>query len=489
MAADPQKQVLGAILAGRQDLLSHAMLHVSEEHFTSEVTRGLWQMLTRYWEIAGGILPLETLSDLMDRGGWDASKSLLFEETYKSVSQSPVKDHEYRYAIDSLKDRRAQQLTGEAITTTFEILERGSEVGRDYLKGHQEARTYAYQRFAEIDKLDNREIAPEGDIRNEANEIMAEYQTQKEGKAHAGVMCGIHSIDSHTGGFQRGELVLVAAYAGGGKTQFCCQTAWHAAVGQGENVFFATSETVRPTVRRRIVARHSRLPQFGLPNGLDSTKIKKGTLSKDEEKILQEVVEDLSTNPAYGKIYIAQIPRGATLPYVEARANRQAAEWDVGLIVMDYLALFKSESNRATEREAFNEILRSAKVYAASFAEGRGVPFISPWQIRREAYNEASRHGLYSLNSLADTAEAERSSDQILSLYQSESDLDRRSTSLQFLKMRDGELPRPRDLHVDYRNAYLGEAPSGAAPGPAAWQHALEKGQLAAVPSTGFNTA
>ena len=57
------------------------------------------------------------------------------------------------------------------------------------------------------------------------------------------------------------------------------QTAWHAAFVQGRNVFFATSETVRAQVMRRMLARHSKLPQFEFPEGLDTTKIKNGTLT------------------------------------------------------------------------------------------------------------------------------------------------------------------------------------------------------------------
>lgn len=453
---DHDKVVLGAIIPDRKDLMLYAMQHVEAEHFRTTTTKNLWKMLERYYDVALGIMTKKTLSDLLGRSEQvDAAKVLLYEEAYEECVGMEVADHEFRYSVDALKDLKAKELTGETIATAFEILERGAEVGRDRLEGHIDARQYAYAQFAEIDRLNNTESAPEGDIRHEADEILKEYQDRKAGKTGIGVLSGIGSIDHATGGFQRGELSLIAAFTNHGKTQFCCQTAWHTSVKQGKNVFFATSETVRGTVRRRIIARHSRLPQFEYPQGLNSTDIRDGTLSPKEEQILKDVVHDLDKNPNYGRLYIAQIPRGATLSYLEARMNRQGMTWDIDLGVVDALMLLKPDRHRGSEREEFNDILRDAKVFATSFQEGRGVPMVSPWQIRRESYLEALRTGFYGLASLSDTSEAEKSSDQIVSLLGMPEN--KAEVVLQFLKMRDGEIPTPVTLQTDFRNAYLAD--------------------------------
>lgn len=452
---DHDKVVLAGIIPDRKDLMLQAMQHLEAEHFRSTTYRNLWKMLERYYDVAVGIIPKKTLSDLLGRSeSVDAAKVLLYEEAYEECAVMQVADHEFRYSIDALKDLKAKEMTGEAIATAFEILERGVEVGKERMEGHKDARKYLNEQSSVIDRLDNLEAAPEGDIRHEADEILKEYADRKAGKTGIGIMSGIGSIDAATGGFQKGELSLVAAFTNHGKTQFCCQTTWHAAVKQGKNVFFATSETVRGTVRRRIIARHSRLPQFEYPNGLNSIDIRDGTLSPKEEEILREVVYDLDKNPNYGRIYIAQIPRGATLSYLEARMNRQGATWDIDLGVVDALMLLKPDRMRGSEREEFNDILRDAKVFATSFQEGRGVPMISPWQIRRESYLDALRTGAYGLASLSDTSEAEKSSDQIISLL---GHAETKEVTLQFLKMRDGEIPESKTLITDFRNAYFAD--------------------------------
>lgn len=793
---DHAKVVLGAIIPDRKDLLLYAVQHLEDEHFRGEVLNGIWRSINKYYDIAGDVLPKKTLTDLLAASkDMDAAKALLYEEAFSEIENLTPADHEFRYSVDALKELRAEQLTGESITTAFEILMRGAEVGRDTLKGHKEARQYALEQFSVIDRLTNAEGAPEGDMMGERSEVLAEYIDKKTGKAGKGILTGIPAVDKVSGGFQRGELVLICAYTNQGKasplwtpvltpsgwrkigdlsvgdrvssvdgsvqtvqgvfdrgvmetyrvatrdggevltaadhlwtvqdqndragktatewrtlttlelaeglskgrryylpipkpthfdaqsqlpidpytlgallgdgsfrhsdvrfsnhvadieilenlrnvgrwvpatavhdwrlvdpnqslreslrelglwglyshekflpesylrasvedrlsvlqgimdtdgtvsasghnveltlsseqlvrqvvelthslggatgpvrkratshkdawrvnlflpqefppfrlarklerwsqprphtswgvrrviksvekvgaeevrcisvsaedslyitqdylvthnTQMCCQTAWSAAVEQGKNVFFATSETVRATVRRRIVARHSRQPQFGLPKGLDSTDLKNGTLSVPQEKVLQAVLDDLKNNPAYGKLHIAQIPRGATLSYVEARMNRAASEYQVDLALCDYLALLKSDRKRNSEREEMNEILKDAKVFATSFQDGLGVPFISPWQIKQASFKDAQTTGAYGLASLADTSEAEKSSDQIITLLRQAEQ--QQQLSLQFLKMRDGDIPNAITLQTDFRNAYLGTSGGG----------------------------
>lgn len=460
MAEDHAKNVLSGIIPGRKDNLLYALQHLQEDHFHNEVLKGIWKALGRYYDIAGDVIPAKTMSDLLATSKTlETSKALLYEEVFSEVEAQQIADHEFRWSIDALKDLRAEQLTGEAITTAFEVLVRGAEVGKDTLQGHREARQYLYSEFSAIDKLDNIEVAPEGDMRHEASDVIKEYMDRRDGKSGQGILTGIPSVDSLVGGFGKGELAVIAAFTNAGKTQFCCQTAWDASVMQGKNVYFATSETVRATVRRRIIARHSRLPQFGLPKGLNVTDIRDGTLSPQEENALVAVVKDLDTNPNYGRLYISQIPRGATLAYFEAGMNRQQALWSIDLALMDYLALLKSDRRRASEREELNEVIKDAKVFATSFNEGKGVPLISPWQIRRESYNDALRTGAYGLASLSDTAEIEKSADQIISLLRMPEQP--HQLSLQFLKIRDGEIPHAVTLETDFRNAYLVGKKSG----------------------------
>lgn len=454
--SDHAQTLLAAIIPHRRDLLIVAMQHLQPEHFRDLVLKNIFQLLEKYYDIAGDVMPAKTLSELLTKQDVDETKQVRYEQAFGEMVEMIVPDHEFRYAISALKDARSQQLTGEALVTGYEILERGVEIDGEMLKGQEAARQYGYTEFAKIDKLNFAEASPEGDIRMEQAEVLQDYADRKAGKHKTGcIMTGIPSIDRVTGGFQNGELILLCGFTGQGKSQAVTQTGWHAAVEQGKNTLIVTSETVRPHVRRRIVARHSRLPQFGLQGGLNVRDIRDGTLSLEEEEVLRAVTDDLRTNPAYGHIDVKQFPRGGTFSYFEASCRRIGEQWPIDLIIDDYLALKKPDRRRQTAREEYDDILQDAKVFATSFYSGRGVPFMSPWQMSRSAYTAALQSGGYQLASLSETSQAEKSPDHLWSLLRLPDNPN--EVKVQCLKNRDGDTPEPFMVQVDYRNAYLGE--------------------------------
>lgn len=457
--SDHARTVLAGILPDRRDLWLYASHHLEPEHFRDPEQCVLFKLLERYYDVAGDVLPAATLSEMLSRAGVDEAKQLLYEELYAELAAYQPAEHEFRYAVDGLKDLRSMQKTGEAITTAFEILERGVDLEDRKHKGHEDAREYLYSELGEIDKLNSTQAAPEGDIRFEASEVLQEYADKKAGVSGKGILSGIPSLDSVTGGFQSGELGLIAAYTANGKSQLLTQICWDVSVNQGKNFFLATSETVRGQVRRRLICRHSRLPQFGLPNGLNVRDLRDGTLDDQQEQVLRAVLDDMEHNPAYGKQHLVQIPRGATLGYVESKMRRQGEQWEIHLSAIDYLALLKPDRRRDNNREELNDILKDSKVLATSFYNGNGVPILSPWQMSQKAFKEALIAGSYQLANLADTSEAEKTPDQIISLLHT--DDNPHVTKAQFLKNRDGEIPPMFSLTVDYRNAYLADYDGG----------------------------
>ena len=62
---DHGKIVLGAILAGRPDLLSAAQRHLKPEHFTDTVQAALFGFCERYADQSGGVLPRAALADIL----------------------------------------------------------------------------------------------------------------------------------------------------------------------------------------------------------------------------------------------------------------------------------------------------------------------------------------------------------------------------------------------------------------------------------------
>jgi replicative DNA helicase len=457
---DHSKIVLGAILPNRIDLLNRAMTQLTDTHFPDPQYKNIFLILERYLERAGAVLTREALLDTLERNKVDAGKASLYAETFDALANSKVDDSEFRWSVEQLKELAAEKQTAEAITSGMEILNRGAKglKGEDLI-GHHDARTHVLTKFAEIDRELSMQESPEGDSRQEAAEIFAEYN---EVRKNAGIKYGIPSLDAKIGGYNNGELNLVVGYSSSGKTTLATiQLAWSAAIEQGKNVVILTSETLRPQVRRKLICRHSKLEMFGLEHGINSRNLKagRGYLTPEEEKAFPDVVNDYTTNPNYGKLVIVQVPRGATISTCEGKLHRFQREFNVDLAVIDYLALLKPDRRFTSRREELAATVQEAKQLATTFDDGRGIPVISPWQTSRDAWKEAQTVGYYNSSALAETAEATSSSDVVITLLEPKENESRYADiKAQVVKNRDGEKSLGLDLMVDYATSSWSEA-------------------------------
>jgi replicative DNA helicase len=456
---DHAKVVLSGILPDRRDLLVETMRWLEPEHFANEVQRTMWRVLVKYYELSGGVLTRRYIDELAKV---DAARSTLLGELYEQCANSRVIDSEVRTSIQVMREIRATHLTGEAITRGMEILVRGGEVdGKEVEPGATTAWEFLRSEDARIAHLGTSDAAPEGDVFVEPEEGLADYVERKRQAAvpgGSGIRTGITRIDDGLGGIQPGEFMLAVGYTGSGKSMFCTQTAWHVSTQQRRNVVYATSETTRAMTRRRVYARHSRLDRFGTQGGLNSKDLKLGRLSEEGERTLRAVTSDLAEGARtgqYGHLYIAQLPVDATWGYVQAMVARVGSRWPVDLLIVDYLALLKPERKRESSTFEFTDMLKNVKTWAASTADGKGISIISPWAVQQPRFWEAKDKREYSLASLSDTSEAEKSPDILMWMLVLPDEPGKVGAG--FLKTRDSDLPANFQMESDFASTYLGD--------------------------------
>jgi replicative DNA helicase len=433
---------------------------LSKEHFPDPVLADMFTLIDRYALKTGSVLTQSVVHDLMRKTA-DEGRLAHLGETYDLLAEANITDAEFDWSVSELQDRLAERQTQQALTEAMEILTVGKPTGKEgeIVLGHEAARENLMTSMSVIEKELHIQDSPEGDIREEESDVLAEYAERKrllkEGM-HQGVNFGIESLDDKLGGLQRGELVLSVGYSSDGKTTLCTQLAWSAAVEQNKNVVFFTTETTRDTVRRKLISRHSKLPKFELDEGINTRDIKAGTLTEAQEIRYAEVVRDLARNEDYGKLHVSQVPRGATLSAIEAQLYRLQRQFDIDLVVLDYLSLIRPAARRDSDREALSGILKESKQLSTTFNGGKGIPFVSPWQVNRQARDEASKLGYYTSRALAETAEATNSADVIISILRDENQ-DSRYADLkgQILKNRDGETAASLIYKVDYATSHF----------------------------------
>lgn len=458
-AKEHAEVILKAILPDRLDYLDLAVRDIGLEQIPDPTIRALFGMIFKYLETCGSVLPREAMLDMVESA--NSNKAPLFAEMYDLYAADTVDPHEFNWSLSMLKELHAERSVGETLTEGMEILVRGVEQkDGETIKGQEAARAYVVERFSSIDKGLRKQEASEGDARDEYEDMLADYKERKrlrDDHMADGIMFGIPELDDKIGGLQRGELDLLVGYSSSGKTSLATvQLAWNAAINQGKNVIIATTETLRPQIRRKLLSRHSRKPSFGLENGLNSKDIKNGTLTFEQEKALNDVAKDFTSNKEYGHCYILQVPKGSNISYVESHCARLQRDFPLDLCIIDYIALFRAERKRQTAREELASLIVESKQFATSFNSGKGIPVISPWQISRAAWDAAQQKSYYTMTALAETAEAERSADIIVSILEPLENDDRYATlKAQILKNRDGETDSSIMLSADYATSYF----------------------------------
>lgn len=176
----------------------------------------------------------------------------------------------------------------------------------------------------------------------------------------------------------------------------------------GKNVLMFTTETTREEMEIRIIARHSRDPKFKVPGGLDSHEIMSGTLSSEDRDTLREVLKDFKEVDG-GRLFMVQMPANGSVDYVYTKANQYNRKAPIDIILIDSINLLRAARRYDSKREMLEDMLQAFKRFASSFDNGRGVAIVSPWQMSRAAWKEASdAGGVYTLASLSDTSEAEK---------------------------------------------------------------------------------
>lgn len=461
--AEPARTVLAGLFTNDVYLIDEVSRSITESHFVDPTLRSLYRSALSYRSIAGGVLTPAAVADLCS--GADAGTAALVSELYAALSVQPVDPSDVRWAVSRLRADREHWLTQTAFADASEILSGKvtDDAGREW-SGPADAREWAQSRIAEILSEVTVDSSPAGDIRTEAMDFLREYRAAREEDRSRRPRFGLAAIDDVAGGLGPGELAVMAAPSGLGKSHSCVHLAYETAVSQGLSVYFATSETVRSVVRSRIYAHHSRHPKFedrraelNIPHGLDSSLMGRGGLDTSLNRFLVEVVNDFARID--GSLWVAQIPHGQTIPVLSAQVESRARSRPVDLVIVDYVFLMSSTRRFASKREEMASVITDAKHFCVDYARGAGVPLVTPWQFNRAAKEEMKRTGQLDLDGLAETSEIVNTPDMVFSLAP-DGARDGRYANLKWgiLKNRDGDVRMDGDeigVRVDYATSYF----------------------------------
>lgn len=241
------------------------------------------------------------------------------------------------------------------------------------------------------------------DMRSVMGEAIQELEAMKGNKdGLTGIPSGFSALDRVTAGWQRSDLVILAARPGMGKTAFVLSTMRNAAVDFQRGVAIFSLEMSSVQLVKRLIAAEAEL---------DSEKLKTGKLSSLEWEQLVTKTSRLSEAP----IFIDDTPALSVLE-LRAKCRRLKAQHNIELVIIDYLQLMTGESKGGGNREqeiAF--ISRSLK----QLAKELDVPVIALSQLSR-AVETRGGDKKPQLSDLRESGSIEQDADMVAFLYRPE---------------------------------------------------------------------
>lgn len=214
-----------------------------------------------------------------------------------------------------------------------------------------------------------------------------------------GIPTGFRDLDNRLSGFQKSDLIILAARPSMGKTALGLDIARQSAIQSGVPVGFFSLEMSSQQLVDRMLASHSRVDAWKLRTG-------KITASSDFDRI-RDALDDLSKAP----IFIDDTPANNIMK-IRSVARRLKSQKGLGMIIVDYLQLMMPTHTKASDStvQQVTELSRSLKQLAREL----DVPVLALSQLSRAV---EQRGGKPRLSDLRDSGSIEQDADVVMFIH------------------------------------------------------------------------
>ncbi|WP_082232016.1 replicative DNA helicase [Halobacillus massiliensis] len=213
-----------------------------------------------------------------------------------------------------------------------------------------------------------------------------------------GIPTGYRDLDHITSGFQRNDLIIIAARPSMGKTAFALNIAQNVAVNSDENVaIFSLEMGADQLVSRMLCAE----------GNIDAQRLRTGSMEAEDWNKLTMAMGSLSN----AGIYIDDTP-GIRVSEIRSKCRRLKQEHGLGMILIDYLQLIQGSVNSKENRQQeVSEISRSLK----GLARELNVPLIALSQLSRGVESRQDKRPM--MSDLRESGSIEQDADIVGFLY------------------------------------------------------------------------
>ncbi|HPT45427.1 MAG TPA: replicative DNA helicase, partial [Candidatus Rifleibacterium sp.] len=303
------------------------------------------------------------------------------------VPTSRNAQHYARIVKDKSMLRHLISLSGELSTSAFDPQAQAdllmSEAEQKVLQLSQFQRTKPYMRVKDL-------------VKPTFTYLESLYENKQ---AVTGVPSGFTRLDEYTAGFQKSDLIIIAARPSMGKTAFCLNIAQNAAYHGNTPVMLFSLEMSHMQLVTRLLCAEARI---------DGSKVRRGFLGDEDWVKLSHAAGALEQTPI-----LIDDTANASMLEIRSKARRAFAQDKIGMIIIDYLQLISwsgSEKPESRQQEV-SAISRSLK----GLARELNIPVICLSQLSRAVESRTDRRPV--LSDLRESGAIEQDADVVMFLY------------------------------------------------------------------------
>jgi len=390
-AVDLEEAVLGAMMIDKKGV-DDAIDILKPEAFYKEAHRYIFEAIETLFQSTQPIDILTVSTQLRKNGKLEAAGGdfYLINLTQKIASSAHIEFHS-RIILQKFIQRSLIKISNEIIedaydetSDVFELLDQAESKLYDVTQGNIKKSTETAESLVAQAKKRIEEIG------------------KREGLS--GIPTGFHKLDVLTSGWQPSDLIIIAARPGMGKTAFVLSMARNMAIDSKKGVAFFSLEMSSVQLITRLISSET---------GLSSEKLRTGKLEPHEWEQLSVKVKDLEEAP----LYIDDTP-SLSIFDLRAKARRLKSQYDIQLVVIDYLQLMTAGGNSkgiGNREQEISTISRNLK----GLAKELDIPVIALSQLSRAVETRgASKRPL--LSDLRESGAIEQDADIVSFIYRPE---------------------------------------------------------------------
>ena len=378
---DAERAVIGSILIDDTAIMK-VLQYLRQEDFYSIRHQKIYEAIHKLFN--AGTKPdlltlpeeLKTMGILDNVGGYD------YIATLTQAVFSSVNAEFYAQIVQECALRRGLiQISGDAASKAYDetiepklLLE---ETQQQLFLINDPRRIFRYKKTANV-------------VYDTVRQIEYAYETKAE---YTGIPSGFSSLDRWTQGFQDGELIIIGARPGMGKTAIGLNMAANISIRQRRSAAFFSLEMPDVALGMRLLSSEA---------GIDSYRLRKGMLQISEREKMLSSAALIHEAP----LFIVDMPY-MTMGNIQAMARMLKVQENVEIIFIDYIGLIAKDYIHHKRFEFISEVSRALK----GIARELNIPVVALSQLRREAENQKP-----SLADIRESGSLEQDADMVMFL-------------------------------------------------------------------------